>query len=105
MIAGPPPATPRRFYDALAPIYDDWQATSGMVSFAAVAADKLIDVLAHEAQRLKQAGASARAAFLDLGCGTGTMLLDVREALPSWRLAGADTSAGMLQMARRKRGA
>jgi SAM-dependent methyltransferase len=105
MTSSAPPDTPGRFYDALAPIYDDWQASTGMLSFAAVAADKLIDVLARETQRRKQAGSADRAAFLDLGCGTGTMLLDVREALPSWRLAGADASAGMLRMARRKRGA
>ena len=99
------PETRGRFYDALAPIYDEWQATTGMVSFSAVAADKLIDVLAEERQRRKQEGVTDPGAFLDLGCGTGTMLLDVRDALPSsWRLAGADASAGMLQMARRKRG-
>lgn len=98
--------TAGRFYDALAPIYDDWQASTGMVSFSAVAADKLIDVLVREQRRRKQSGVTDRGGFLDLGCGTGTMLLDVRDALPSsWRLAGADASAGMLQMARRKRGA
>lgn len=89
------------FYDALAPIYDDWQASTGMVSFAAVAADKLTAVLASEARRGNRAGG----AMLDLGCGTGTMLIDVRDALPSWRLAGCDASAGMLRVARRKRGA
>ena len=102
----PSPPTRGLFYDALAPIYDDWQASTGMVSFSAVAADKLIDVLVGERRRRKKAGVTEAGAFLDLGCGTGTMLLDVRDALPSsWRLAGADASAGMLRMARRKRGA
>jgi SAM-dependent methyltransferase len=105
-VTAPAPPTRGLFYDALAPIYDDWQASTGMVSFSAVAADKLIDVLVREERRRKQAATTDRAAFIDLGCGTGTMLLDVRDALPSsWRLAGADASAGMLKMARRKPGA
>jgi SAM-dependent methyltransferase len=90
-------------YDALAPIYDDWQVSTGMIEFSVVAARKLCGVLAREARR--RSGAAGAPAFLDLGCGTGSMLLDVRDQLPDWRLAGADASAGMLKQADGKPGA
>ena len=69
-------------YDAIAPIYDDWQAWNGMTPFAHVAAAKL--------------------ALLDVGCGTGTLLAEVAAMYPSWRFAGVDGSAGMLAAARAK---
>ena len=91
-------------YDAIAPIYDEWQTWNGMTPFARVAAAKLAPLLDREA------GAAARAgrdhlALLDVGCGTGTLLLDVRRTHPSWRLAGVDASAGMLAAARAKQAA
>jgi SAM-dependent methyltransferase len=91
-------------YDALAPVYDEWQAWNGMTPFARVAAAKLEPVLRREARR----GARARAqpfAHLDLGCGTGTMLVALHDAEPGWRLTGMDGSAGMLAVARAKPGA
>jgi SAM-dependent methyltransferase len=94
-------APPITLYDALAPIYDEWQSWNGMTPFARVAAAKLEPLLRREARR------SARArtqpfSHLDLGCGTGTLLAALRAAQPDWRLAGMDASAGMLAVARAK---
>jgi SAM-dependent methyltransferase len=88
-------------YDAIAPIYDEWQAWDGMTPFAHVAAAKLAPLLEREAAVAARAGRD-RPALLDVGCGTGTLLLDVRRAHPAWRLAGVDGSAGMLAVARAK---
>jgi SAM-dependent methyltransferase len=47
--------------------------------------------------------ASRRAArVLDVGCGTGTWLAAQRQVAPDARFCGADPSAGMLAVARRK---
>ena len=86
-------------YDALAPIYDAWQAWNGMTPFARVAAAKLLPILEREAQA--RAGGD-HLALLDAGCGTGTLLLEVARAHPDWRLAGADASTGMLAVAQAK---
>ena len=86
-------------YDAIAPIYDEWQAWDGMTPFAMVAAVKLGAALRREARR------NARGepfAHLDLGCGTGTTLVELRRRHPDWRLAGVDGSRGMLAAARAK---
>jgi SAM-dependent methyltransferase len=88
-------------YDALAPIYDEWQTWKGMTPFARVAAAKLEPVLDREADAAARAGRD-RPALLDVGCGTGTLLQEVRRARPAWRLAGVDASAGMLAVARAK---
>jgi SAM-dependent methyltransferase len=88
-------------YDAIAPIYDEWQSWNGMTPFARVAAAKLAPLLEREANGAAAAGRD-RPALLDVGCGTGTLLADVRRAQPSWRLAGVDASAGMLAVARAK---
>ena len=87
-------------YDAIAPIYDEWQSWNGMTPFARVAAAKLAPLLEREAAAA--ARGKDRPALLDIGCGTGTLLADVRRAQPAWRLAGVDTSAGMLAVARAK---
>jgi SAM-dependent methyltransferase len=42
------------------------------------------------------------ASFLDVGCGTGTLLVTLGRAHPTWRLGGIDGSPGMLAEARRK---
>jgi SAM-dependent methyltransferase len=42
------------------------------------------------------------ASFVDLGCGTGELLLSLRRLHPAWRLTGVDASAQMLAVARRK---
>jgi SAM-dependent methyltransferase len=90
---------PRDLYDALAPIYDAWQAGSGMTPFALVAEAKL-------RPRLERAAAAGGPfAFLDAGCGTGTLLHELRDAHPDWRLAGLDASRGMLAVAAAKPGA
>jgi SAM-dependent methyltransferase len=86
-------------YDAIAPIYDEWQGWNGMTPFARVAAVKLTPLLAREAVA---AAGRDRLALLDVGCGTGTLLAEVAAMYPTWRLAGADGSAGMLAVARAK---
>jgi SAM-dependent methyltransferase len=88
-------------YDAIAPIYDEWQAWRGMTPFAHVAAARLQPLLDREADAARRAG-RADPALIDLGCGTGTLLAEVRRARPHWRLAGVDGSAGMLAVARAK---
>ena len=82
-------------YDALAPIYDAWQAANDMRPFALVTHAKLAPLLASEA-------GGAPFSFVDLGCGTGTLLHALRADNPGWRLAGADASRGMLAAARAK---
>jgi SAM-dependent methyltransferase len=84
-------------YDALAPIYDEWQAWNGMTPFARVAAAKLEPLLRREAREKADPFA-----HLDLGCGTATLLVALHAAQPAWRLAGMDGSAGMLAAARAK---
>src|SRR4051794_1338418 len=86
-------------YDALAPLYDTWQSADGMTPFALLAHARL------EAWLSRGAGLPAGAAFLDLGCGTGELLLALGRAHPGWRLVGVDGSAGMLAEAARKPGA
>ena len=88
-------------YDAIAPIYDQWQTWNGMTPFAHVAAVKLAPLLAREAAAAAAAGRE-RLALLDVGCGTGTLLAEVAAIHPSWRFAGMDGSAGMLAAARAK---
>ena len=89
---------PRDLYDALAPIYDAWQASSGMTPFALVAEAKLRPLLERQAK-------GGPLSFLDAGCGTGTLLQALRAAHPDWRLAGVDASREMLAAAARKPGA
>jgi SAM-dependent methyltransferase len=88
-------------YDAVAPIYDEWQQWDGMAPFAMVAAVKLAAVLRREARRATRRRPEPFA-HLDLGCGTGTTLIELRRRHPDWRLAGIDGSAGMLAAARAK---
>jgi SAM-dependent methyltransferase len=85
-------------YDALAPIYDDWQSSDGMTPFALVAHAKLEPLLARW-------GRGGVRSFVDLGCGTGELLLALGRAHAGWRLAGVDASARMLAVAARKPGA
>jgi SAM-dependent methyltransferase len=80
-----------RLYDSLAPIYDAWQSADGMTPFALVAHAHLEPLLAR--------GHTPPASFIDLGCGTGELLLALRRAHPDWRLAGVDASPGMLAVA------
>lgn len=81
-------------YEALAPIYDKWQDRFG--AFWKQVLPRLCDAFAQT--RLPP----GRASFLDLGCGTGGLLLGLRERFPDWRLCGVDGSASMLEVARRK---
>ncbi|HVZ87211.1 MAG TPA: class I SAM-dependent methyltransferase [Polyangia bacterium] len=81
-------------YDALAPIYD----ALGGESFALRVLERLRPLLA-----AIEVEASAPS-FLDLGCGTGTLLLSVGVERPHWRLVGLDASAGMLAAAVQKPG-
>ena len=69
--------------------------------FARVAAARLEPLLDREADAARRAGRDAPA-LIDLGCGTGTLLAEVRRTRPAWRLAGVDASAGMLAVARAK---
>jgi SAM-dependent methyltransferase len=81
-----------QLYDALAPIYDDWQSSDGMIPFAEVVRAKLEPILRDRA-------GGRPLAFLDVGCGTGTLLCGLRAQHPAWRLAGLDGSAAMLGVA------
>ena len=82
-------------YGALAPIYDDWQSCDGMIPFAEVVRAKLEPALRDRA-------AGGPLAFLDAGCGTGTLLCGLRAQHPDWRLAGVDATPEMLAIAARK---
>jgi SAM-dependent methyltransferase len=95
------PSTTTDLYDAIAPIYDEWQSWRGMTPFARVAAARLEPLLDREADAAARAGRD-RPALIDMGCGTGTLLAAVHRARPAWRLAGVDASAGMLAVARAK---
>jgi SAM-dependent methyltransferase len=81
-------------YDALAPIYD---AMGGAQPFAMLVAERLEELFATRS-------VSDAVSFLDLGCGTGTLLLALRALHPSWRLCGVDVSPGMLAVAGGKPG-
>jgi SAM-dependent methyltransferase len=105
-------APPADVYDALAPIYD---AVGGARAFAMMVAERLERLVAFRREQLAGAAgppppAGARAllsdalSFLDLGCGTGTLLCALRALHPGWRLAGVDVSPGMLAVARAKPG-
>jgi SAM-dependent methyltransferase len=83
-------------YDALAPIYD---AMGGGQPFAMLVAERLEELIA--SRRAQLPGALS---FLDLGCGTGTLLLALRALHPAWRLSGVDVSPGMLAVAGSKPG-
>jgi SAM-dependent methyltransferase len=83
-------------YDALAPIYD---AMGGGQPFAKLVAERLEELIAS-----REALASDAVSFLDLGCGTGTLLLALRASHPTWRLCGVDVSPGMLAVAGSKPG-
>ncbi|HEY6475101.1 MAG TPA: class I SAM-dependent methyltransferase [Polyangia bacterium] len=103
---------PAEIYDALAPIYD---AVGDARPFALLVAGRLEQLIASRREQLAgRAGAPPPAvaqplvsdalSFIDLGCGTGTLLCALRALHPSWRLAGADVSPGMLAVARGKPG-
>ncbi len=81
-------------YDALAPIYD---AMGGGRPFATLVAERLEELFASRP-------VSDAVSFLDLGCGTGTLLLALRALHPGWRLCGVDVSPGMLAVASGKPG-
>jgi SAM-dependent methyltransferase len=97
-------------YDAFAPIYD----AVGGPRFAMLCAQRLDALVALRLPQLITGGPAAGAApgtlaaqrlsFLDVGCGTGTLLCALREAHPDWRLAGVDGSPSMLGRARGKPG-
>ena len=61
-------------YGALAPIYDDWQSCDGMIPFAELVRAKVDPLLRAEARRWRDAGRDEPFAFLDVACGTGTLL-------------------------------
>jgi SAM-dependent methyltransferase len=84
-------------YAPLAPIYDVWQAQLG--PFWELVLPRL------EAELIRGGMSEPEASFLDLGCGTGSLLLGLRARHPRWRLWGLDASAAMLEQARRKPGA
>ena len=102
-------------YDALAPIYD---AMGGARPFAMLVVERLEELIATRRSQLRAREETAPASmfaaeaalvsgavsFLDLGCGTGTLLLALRALHPGWRLCGVDVSPGMLAVAGRKPG-
>jgi SAM-dependent methyltransferase len=103
-------------YDALAPIYD---AMGGGEPFAMLVAERLEALISSRRAQLGARGetpapaavsagqaalVSDAVSFLDLGCGTGTLLLAMRARHPGWRLCGVDVSPGMLAVAGSKPG-
>jgi SAM-dependent methyltransferase len=86
----------RAAYDRLAPLYDAWQRIGRTTPFAVLAARRLLTTLERTLDP-EHAGS-----FLDLGCGTGTLLLELHRRHPDWRLSGLDASPAMLAEARRK---
>jgi SAM-dependent methyltransferase len=106
MMAAPPPTIPpvptAALYDALAPVYDRWQTAGLARPFSHVVLAKLLPALARHAREPESAPV---ASFVDLGCGTGELLLGLHRAHPDWRLYGIDGSAAMLGVARAKPGA
>jgi SAM-dependent methyltransferase len=92
-------AAPASLYDTIAPFYDDWQQADGMTPFSHLVLDKLGRLLAWSLR------GGPIPSFVDIGCATGELVLGLRRLHPTWRLAGIDASAGMLDVARRKPGA
>jgi SAM-dependent methyltransferase len=82
-------------YAALALVYDDWQARYGSFSNQVLA--RLLPVL-DQAQ-------PPVTSFLEAGCGTGALLLELAARRPAWRLTGTDASPAMLARAAAKPGA
>jgi SAM-dependent methyltransferase len=83
-------------YFGLADIYDDWQEEYG--PFWRLCEPRLEAVL----RRLPP---PQPVALVDLGCGTGSLVLGLRRRHPDWALTGLDASAAMIAAARRKPGA
>jgi SAM-dependent methyltransferase len=94
-----PASSSHAIYALLAPIYDQWQALAGATPFWELALDKLEPVLR------RGRDAPVVRSFVDLGCGTGELLLALHVRHPDWRLAGIDASEAMLAEARNKPGA
>jgi SAM-dependent methyltransferase len=86
-------------YAALAPVYDAWQRLGGVTPFWALTLDYLDPALA------RGDGSAPVTSFIDLGCGTGELLLALAARHPGWRLTGVDGSDPMLAVARGKPGA
>lgn len=83
----------RTGYDALAVIYDRWQATYGK-DYSTLILPRLL--------RTIRAFHIPRRSMLDLACGTGTLALAM--ASRGWKVWGVDASEGMIRAARRNAG-
>jgi len=59
---------------------------------------------AHVTRLLKRAGVKPDAAMLDAGCGTGGMILRLREQHPGWRWSGIDFMPIACELARQRCG-
>lgn len=78
-------------YASIAPIYDEWHEALGI---------EWVPRLENHLTRYGNTG--DKLSLLDLGCGTGTLLMALRARHPSWELTGLDASAAMLAEAQRK---
>jgi SAM-dependent methyltransferase len=79
-------------YRTLARVYDAWQARYG--SFSDQVLDRVLSVLERQEQEV--------GSVVDLGCGTGALLVALAARCPDWRLCGVDASPAMIQVAAAK---
>ncbi len=80
--------------------FDRWSRTYDRSVLQSVFFDRVHDALLDTLRRLIRPATSPR--IIDVGCGTGRLLIRLGEAFPSAVLLGVDPSPGMIDVARAK---